>query len=193
MPSVRSRCRFAFALCTGVAAAAGVPSDAEAHEIAFQPHDLPTVFYISKSDDHNRVDYGIHLDARCLPASDDAVFPYWREFENSPPVRTHSLGLFEYIGYGISEQKTVRRTATGGTHVLRLRQFKQLQIGIQTQVSEGGRCSAQARMAIQGREAELAYMHVQLEKGGFAPSVLYVDVHGRDLDSGRELVERFRR
>jgi hypothetical protein len=176
-----------------VAASLGASSDAEAHEPAVNPFDVPTVFFIAKSDDHNRVDYGIHLDENCVPTSDDAVFPYWREFENAPPVRTHGLGVFEFIPYGIWEQKTLRKTATGGYHFIRLRQFKQVPVGIVTQKDASGRCSTQARAAINGKDAELSYVFVQLAKGGLTPSVLFVDIHGKDLETGREVIERLRR
>jgi len=88
--------------------------DARADTIQFGSHDIETVFFISKSDDRNRVDYGMRLTEHCAPMNDDAVFPYWREFENSPPVRTHSLGMLEYVPYGFSEQRLVHRTLTGG-------------------------------------------------------------------------------
>src|SRR5450432_4841953 len=83
------------------------PGDARADAMQFGAHDIETVFFISKSDDRNRVDYGIRLNDHCAPVNDEAVFPYWREFENSPPVRTHSLGIFEYVPYGFSEQRLV--------------------------------------------------------------------------------------
>src|ERR1022692_4639671 len=97
--------------------------DARADTMQFGPHDVETVFFISKSDDHNRVDYGIRLNDHCAPVGDDAVFPYWREFEH-PPVRTHSLGVFEYVPYGFSEQRLVHRTPTGGDQLVRLKQLE---------------------------------------------------------------------
>src|SRR5882672_7887991 len=128
----RSTRRVAIALLAGGSLAASLcrTSDAGARDPKFFPFDVPTVFYISKSDDHNRVDYGIHLDDRCVPAENDAVFPYWREFDNAPPVRVHGLGMFEYIPYGISEQRTIRKTPTGGLHFVKLRQFEKTAIGI---------------------------------------------------------------
>jgi hypothetical protein len=60
--------------------------------VRFGANDLPTLFFIAKSDDRNRVDYGMRLDSRCAPYGDEPVFPYWREFEPPPPVRTRSMG-----------------------------------------------------------------------------------------------------
>jgi uncharacterized protein DUF4833 len=168
-------------------------SAARATEPKFFPFDVRTVFYISKSDDRNRVDYGIHLDDHCAPYKDEAVFQYWREFENSPPVRIHTFGLFDYIAYGISEQRTIRKTATGALHVIKLRQFGKAPISIITRKEADGHCSSQARMIINGKDTELTYVYVKLARGGFAPSVDYVDVHGKDCDTGQDVQERMRR
>jgi hypothetical protein len=171
----------------------GMPRDAAADTPTFSPFDVPTAFYISKSDDHNRVDYGIHLDANCAPAKNDAVFLYWREFENSPPVRIHALGMFEYIPYGIAEQRTTQKSAAGGTQFVRLRQFGTKPIEITTARGTDGRCTAKALTTIGGKECELSFVYVKLASGFLTPNVEFVDVHGRDLATGKEVVERLRR
>jgi hypothetical protein len=178
------------ALVVAVALAA---ADARAEAPRFLPFDVQTVFFISKSDDHNRVDYGIHLDAHCAPLNDDAVFQYWREFENAPPVRVHTLGAFEYIAYGISEQRTAQKTAAGGVYDLKLRQLEKRPVEIITSRGADGRCVSQARTLINGKECEFTYAFVKLGGGFIVPSVDYVDVHGRDLETRAEVVERMRR
>ena len=57
-----------------------VGGDARAEAIVFGPRDVETVFFVTKSSDRNRVDYGIRLSERCAPVNDDAMFPYWRDF-----------------------------------------------------------------------------------------------------------------
>jgi hypothetical protein len=171
-------------------AACLIAPDASAKDPKFSRFDVPTVFYIAKSDDRNRVDYGIHLDDHCAPTTDEAVFQYWREFENSPPVRIHSLGMFEYFAYGISKQQTVSKTPTGGTQLVTLRQFDKKPIRIITRKDPDGRCSAQARAIINGKDSELTYVYVKLGKGGITPSVDYVAVHGRDGDTALDIEER---
>jgi Domain of unknown function (DUF4833) len=170
-----------------------MPSHARARDPKFSPFDVPTVFYISKSDDRNRVDYGIHLDQSCMPVSEDSVFQYWREFENSPPVRVHGLGMFEYIPYGISEQRTISRTSSGASLAIKLRQFEKMPIRISTKKEADGRCDAEARAVIGGKERVLMYVYVKLRGGGFAPSVDYLDLHGRDVGTGQEVLERLRK
>jgi len=168
-------------------------SDAGAEQPAFSHFDIPTVFYISKSDDHNRVDYGIHLDSQCVPTKDEAVFQYWREFEKSPPVRVHALNAFDYIAYGISEQRTLRKTASDAVHFMRLRQFQKTPIDIITTRNVGGRCASQARTTINGKESELTSVYVNLGKRFLIPSVEFVDVFGKDLQTGQNVSERIRK
>ena len=152
-------------------------------------HDVETVFYISKSDDHNRVDYGIHLDSTCAPVGAAAVYPYWREFEPPPPVRTHKLGVFEGRAYGISSQHTIKKTGDGGILEIRLRQFDSMLITITTKKERDG-CVAQAVTTIAGKQAELVSVHVTL-KG--AMSVDHVVVHGTDLQTRAPIEERIAR
>jgi len=166
--------------------ALAVPSDAA--EIPFGPFDVPTVFFIT-SDAGDRVDYGVRLDARCAPPKDDAVFPYWRHFDPDGKTSTHPLTAFELIPYGISEQRVTRRTQTGGTHVLRLRQFDKIPIVILTR-QDGPRCAGEARTLANGRPIRLASIHVQVSRKGLLPSVDWVDVHGRDLETGVDVTAR---
>jgi hypothetical protein len=156
----------------------------------FERFDVQTVFYISKSDDHNRVDYGIHLDDHCLPTQNEAVYFYWREFEGAPPVRVHTPGMFDFIGYGISDQKILARSPTVGVYLVQLRQLPRMPVRIITTKGADGRCTSQARSTINGKESELSFAFVKLDKGGIMPSVDYVDIHGKDLGTGQEVVER---
>lgn len=168
----------------------GGVTDAKASQPPFERFDVQTVFYISKSDDHNRVDYGIHLDDHCLPTRNEAVYFYWREFEGAPPVRVHTPGMFDFIGYGISEQKALAGPPNVGVYFVRLRQLPRMPVRIVTTKGADGRCTSQARSTINGKESELTFAFVKLAKGGIMPSVDYVDIHGKDLGTGQEVVER---
>ena len=91
------------------------PSSAGAGAPSFGANDLETLFFVAKSDDKNRVDYGMRLDKHCAPVGDEPVFPYWREFEPPPPVRTKPMSGFSKMGYGISTQKVLKRSAAGSS------------------------------------------------------------------------------
>jgi len=173
-----------------VAVVMATAGDAQAAPIAFGPNDVPTVFFINKSDDHNRVDYGIRLNEHCAPTGDDAVFPYWREFEHSPPVRTHSLGMFEYVPYGFSEQRLVHRTSTGGDQIVRLKQLAR-PILVRTKKLADGHCEATAYARVGGVEG--AVLESVYAKLAGAMSVEYIDVHGKNPATGAEITERIRK
>ncbi|HEX7603581.1 MAG TPA: DUF4833 domain-containing protein [Polyangiaceae bacterium] len=178
------------AVAVVVALATLAPADARADEPKFGPYDVQTVFFISKSDDKNRVDYGMRLNESCAPLNDDAVFPYWREFEHAPPVRTHGLNMFEYVPYGIADQRMLRRTQTGGEHTMRLKQLAR-PISITTHKEADGHCTAVAHARISGVDnAELVSVYAKLAG---ALSVEYIDVKGKDPQTGAEIVERIRK
>jgi hypothetical protein len=170
------------------AAALSPAAQARASEINFGSHDVQTTFFISKSDDRNRVDYGMRLDAACAPTGEDSVFPYWRDLEKAP-VQIHGLSLLDRIAFGIAEQHVLARTETGGEYSIRLKQVDRL-ILITTKKEANGSCSAIPRTAIKGTEAQLVSVFAKL--GGFA-SVDYLDVFGKSLQSGSPARERITR
>ena len=167
-----------------------LPWSAQANEPRFGANDVETLFFISKSDDHNRVDYGMRLDSHCSPYGEEPVFPYWREFEPPPPVRTKPMGAFAKMGYGISTQRVLQRTAAGGETAIELKQVERV-IFITTSRGANGRCSALVRTTIANVQyAELVSIFVKLS--GFL-SVSYVDIKGKDLATGKQIEERLRR
>jgi Domain of unknown function (DUF4833) len=187
----QSRVQLRLTTATVVLAAFANPAIAYADEPRFGANDIPTAFYISKSDDHNRVDYGMRLGVRCTASNSDAVFPYWREFEHAPPVRTHPLGVFEYFAYGLSGQGVHRNAESSGEYWVKLKQFGQRPIWITTRRETDGHCSALARCMIAGvKFAQLLSIYVKLS----GPlSVDYVVVKGKNLDTGQLLEERLKK
>jgi len=167
-----------------------LPASALAQDPSFGANDLETLFFISKSDDHNRVDYGMRLNTRCAPYGEEPVFPYWREFEPPPPVRTKPMGAFSKMGYGISTQRVLQRTTEGGETAIKLKQVDRA-IYITTSRAANGRCSALVRTKIAGVEyAELVSIFVKLS----GPlSVSYIDIKGKDLATSKPIEERLRR
>jgi hypothetical protein len=167
-----------------------LPRSSLAKDPSFGANDLETLFFISKSDDRNRVDYGMRLDTHCAPFGEEPVFPYWREFEPPPPVRTKPMGAFSKMGYGVSTQRVLRRTAAGGEIAIKLKQVERA-IFITTSRGANGRCTALVRTKIAGVEyAELASIFVKLS----GPlSVSYIDIKGKDLATAKPIEERLRR
>lgn len=170
----------------GLALAAGVALA----DVSFGPHDVPTVFFVSKSDDDNRVDYGIRLDARCHPASTSPMTVYWREFEDGRQGRvTHGLNLLEVPAYDAADQQVLERRDAGATLSLTIRALRARAITILTRPGVSQRCQAEARMRIGGVEAILDHVHLTLDGPGV---VRHADMFGATPD-GREVTERVRR
>ena len=168
-----------------VAAVTITASSALAGDPDFGPQDVPTVFFFSKSDDRNRVDYGLRLDAACLPVGEEPLFPYWREFESEPPgLKTHSLKFFEYAAYGISEQR-IKKTEGRADITVKLKAFPR-EIVITTEKGPDGKCAVTPRSVIAATpNVELVSAFIKLKSGW---SVEYVEVKGRV--NGKGLSER---
>jgi hypothetical protein len=177
-------------LVLAAVALATLTRSAVADEPRFGANDLETLFFISKSDDRNRVDYGMRLDGHCAPYGDEPVFPYWREFEPPPPVRTKPMSAFSKMGYGISTQRVLRRTAAGGETVIQLKQVGRT-IFITTRRGANGRCTALVRTKIANvPHAELLSIFVKLS----GPlSVSYIDIKGKNLVTAKPIEERLKR
>ena len=152
----------------------------------FGPNDVPTAFFIDKSQNRNRVDYGVRLDASCLPVGDEPVFAYWREFEKTP-LRLSGLMPAERGVYGVGKQRIARRDETGAEVVVKLKKLDR-EVVITTRRQDDGHCAAVARTLIAGvTSAQLASAHVQLK----SPLIIaYVEIRGTDPASGAPIAER---
>jgi hypothetical protein len=149
-------------------------------DVSFGPHDVPTIFFVSKSDDRNRVDYGIRLNARCMPEGDRPIVVYWRTFEGGLEGRaTHGLNFVEQLAYGVD-------VADLGQGVLRLRVRALPRTIIVSTSRRGSECAASATTSIDGAEAELERVHLTLAGPGRAQ---HADLFGRVGD--RRVHERF--
>jgi hypothetical protein len=153
------------------------------------PFDIQTVFHIEKSNDKDHIDYGMRLDQHCLPVGDGAVFPYWRELEHPPPVRSHPLTFMQYNAYGFSEQKRIEGGPSQGKYRVQLKHVNR-PITIVTEIGPDTHCKATPYTVIQGvKDARLDRIFVKV--AGFA-SADYVDVHGFHPQTGAPLVERLK-
>ncbi len=118
------------------------------------------------------------------------MFPYWREFEHPPPVRSHPLKAIQYLAYGFSEQRLLERSPRGGKYLVRLKQVDR-PILIVTGLGADAQCAATAYTKVRGVEAA-RLGHIFVKVSGFAGAE-YVDVHGVDAKTGQKLVERLTR
>ena len=152
---------------------------------AFDATDVPTVFSIRKSDNDNRVDYGIHLDAQCHAEGDAPVEAYWRSLELGPGVTEH-ISLLQRRVYGI-ESQSVRGASDGSDVTIRLRARGLRAIVVHTRLHGAG-CKAWATTAIDGVQAVLLDVYVVLAE---RLRIDHVELTGR-TPHGTTVVERIR-
>jgi len=124
------------------------------------PSELPSAFFISKSDNHNQVHYAVAVDANCLPAGVAPVRPYWRMLEQGPGLTAPLLEREQQV-YGIATQ-TVTRSAASGSITLALRALPQRPLTIVTRKDSTGTCRAAVYTVIQSQRARLYAIHVVL-------------------------------
>jgi len=162
---------------------------AHADAVTFGPNDVSTLFYIAKSNNRDRVDYGIRLDATCRPTTADAVFPYWRDLEKSP-ASVHTMGTFAMMAYGLAGQRIERKPDNTVEQRVVLKQVDR-PIWVTASKADDGHCKAGARTKIGAVDrAELISIYVKLA----GPlSVDYVEVKGRNPSTGETVVERIKR
>jgi hypothetical protein len=174
---------------SGLCSLALIAGTAHADPVVFGPNDVQTLFYIAKSNNHDRVDYGIRLDASCRPATAEAVFPYWRDLERTP-VSVHTMGTLAMMAYGVAAQRLERKKSGAVVDWIALKPVSR-PIWVTTAKAEDGHCKAIARTKIGAVEhAELLSMYVKLAG---PVSVDYVDIKGRNPVTGEMLSERIKR
>ncbi len=151
--------------------------------VEFSASDVETIFYVDKSDDRNRVDYGIRLDALCSPSSGSPMVVYWREFERGRDGRvTHGLNIFEGPVYGVGSQRIVERRADGATLEVTVRALSSRRLLVRTGPREGGGCTASATTTIGGVRAVLDHVHLTLGDG--PGSLRHADIFGTAVSGG---------
>jgi hypothetical protein len=164
----------------------GVAAIAHA-DVEFDRHDVQTIFFIDKSDDRNRVDYGIHLDTSCHPASGSPMVVYWREFENGHEGHvTHGLNVMEGPVYGVGSQRVAETLPDGMTMDIVIRALSSRHLQVHTARIPHG-CSARATTTIAGTLANLDHVHLTL--GDSAGSLRFADIYGTAVEGGAPVHE----
>jgi hypothetical protein len=148
-------------------------------------HDVPSAFYVSKSENRNQVHYAVRLDDQCSPASAAPVQPYWRMLEHDAHA-TEPLLSREVPAYGIAQQSIVSRGERGGVVRVVLRALPSRPL-LLTTFASGQTCAASASLVIAGTPATLTNIHAQLK---WPWGVDYLLVSGRALSDGHAVSER---
>jgi len=129
---------------------------------AFPSSDSPALlFSISKSENHNYVQYVERLDASCSPSGNAPVFAYWRMLEHGPDAIEPLLAR-EQPAYGIASQTVVaHRDGHGSVRVI-LHALPDAPLLVESWRDARGACEASARTPIAGIAARLFNVHAVL-------------------------------
>jgi hypothetical protein len=164
-----------------------VGSFARADTVSFGPHDVTSLFSISKSENKNEVVYAVHLDEYCAPIGDSPVFAFWRMNEKGAGVLEPLLPR-EQPAYGIAQQRVVARGPDGVVVDIALRAIPARHIVVQTQRRDS-RCLAWSKMSIAGTDTYLYNVYVKLKPFG----VDSITLSGWTTDGKRVAHERVER
>jgi hypothetical protein len=152
-----------------------------APELPVPPDTPQRLFYIQRSNNAHTVIY----DANWLPGSrtlnaKDPVKVYWIRYADRGQIEPLTY-MQRTLAYGVET-----RPVAGGYEMLVVA-FKKRTIKV---LPNGG--EPVATMTIAGKEAALKRIFVQLaDNSCMIPKVAYVELFGRDLQTGRATYERF--
>jgi hypothetical protein len=146
--------------------------------------EIPSAFFIAKSENKNQVHFAVAVDSKCAPLGDAPVRPYWLMLEKGPAV-TEPLLAREQGPYGLASQQVLTRTADGGSVRVTLKAVPARPVTIETMRESDGTCSYHTHMTIASKAGRLQYVYVKL---AFV-SIDYLLLVGKD-DEGGELKER---
>lgn len=139
--------------------------------------EIPTAFFISKSENKNQVHYAVKVDDACVPVGNEPVRPYWRMLEVSPIATEPMLGR-EMPAYGLASQRVVQRTEAGGTLQVTLRAYPSRVLTIVLAKAPNGQCTAATNTTIGGFHAQLQSIHLMLRFLGVDSVILQGTARG---------------
>lgn len=156
--------------------------------VQFGPHDVRSVFYVSKSENDNQVHYALRLDAACRPVGERPVFAYWRRMKGSARVDAPLVSPGTHV-YGASDNQAVQRTAEGGRVQMFVKALDRVRIDVTVTKLPTGECQALATTTLHGSKVRLSHAFLQL--GAWGLRVKYVDVFGARTSDGKQVSQRF--
>jgi hypothetical protein len=136
------------------------------------------LFFIQRSKNANEVHYDARVTADGTLDARNPIDAYWlRRAKDGSRAPITTLQKIAY-GYDVNP-------GPNGTYLARLAAFKERPL---TLVRVSGRWRAQATIA--GRRAYLDHLYIATDESGLLPKVLYVDVFGEEVGTGKAVQER---
>lgn len=142
------------------------------------------LFYLQRTANTNTVVYEANLNSKGQLDEDNPVHVYWIRYPEGG-IKKELSYIQRVFAYGI---KTKRQSPdVYNTHVV---SYKKAQLVVRKSLKDG---KYHAYTTINHREALLQRIFVKIDGGAFwSPNVIYIELKGRDENTGEELMERFK-
>jgi hypothetical protein len=138
------------------------------------------LFVIERSKNANVVVYDVHLDDDGYLDAKEPLTAYW--ILNAEGGGRAKLNWFQWkYAYGFTVLGKPTRDGL---------RFHMVAVPKRVIVVRRADGAYRAELTVAGRPCELVSFYVHTRETGVVPTVLYVDIHGKDLASGRPVVER---
>lgn len=152
-----------------------------------EPDEPGQVFYLQRSNNPNTVIYAANLGANGWIDRANPVQVYWRTYNDQGEKKRLSF-LERRFAYGMK----YRRNSASGRPV----RFTANLVSLPSRkidIAQPGPGEVTASLPISGTPAELVCVYVEWKAGsGIIPKILHVDIVGKDISTGRRVVERIR-
>lgn len=145
------------------------------------PKNSKSLFFIQRNTNRNTIVYDANMTARGEFNSSNPMDVYWLRYA-STGHRMELTWMQRNLAYGYKSSKD----NTGKGHWINLTAYDGRKIHLRK--DSAGR--PVAVMNINGKPCRLDYIWVFTEGPGSWPTVLHLDLHGRDMASGKPVVER---
>lgn len=136
------------------------------------------LFFIQRSKNANEVHYDVRVNADGSLDARHPIDAYW--LRKAKDGSRAPIGTLQKIAYGYDVDP-----GPNGTFSLKLAAFKARPLSL---VRVSGRWRAQA--TIGGKQAYLDHLYIATDESGLMPKVLYVDVFGEEVGTGKAVQER---
>lgn len=155
-----------------VAASLALP--AQADDVTYDK-----LFFIQRSKNANEVHYDARVAKGGMLDDDDPVVGYW--INKAEDGSRSSITFLQKVAYGFDVEPTGK-----GNYALTLEAFNERPMWIVK--APNGKWRVQTKVG--GKDAYLTKLYVSTDESGLMPKVLYVDLFGEEMGTGKALTER---
>ena len=140
-----------------------------------------TLFFIEKNNNANTVFYDINLDEGGYLNGEEPLLVYWRMFAKNGEKQKLRF-IEKNLAFGIN---SVKEIVAGHKYSAKIASMKR-DIFI---IYENG--CGRVETTINGKQAVLGRIMLELEGPVYFSTLIYMDIYGKDVETGEEIMERW--